>query len=210
MGKEYVKEHYSKSEVLKLGFSEKLISELLPEPILKPNPTFKSAAPMKLWLIKDVEEAMSCTRFLEYQEKAKNRRAGAKKAVLTKEAKLHKEVTNKIEQISVKQISLGELKNNTLSEKSSWYEYQSMLRGDYDLGDPYSADDSTIRRWEVNYIRHNLTEYDDSLYEMSGKVGCHKEYLRYKKAVLLKIGEAYPLLKSECNNQINKLKSADR
>lgn len=194
MGKEYVKEHYSKSEVLKLGFFEKLISELLPEPILKPNPKFKSAAPMKLWLISDVEDAMKTTQFVEYQEKAKKRREGAKKAVATKAAKLHVEVTNKIEQISVKQISLKELKNNTLSEKASWYEYQNMLRGDYyDERDPYSADDSTIRRWEVNYIRHNLTEYDDSLYEMSGKVGCHKEYLRYKEAVLLKIGEAYPL-----------------
>lgn len=146
-------------------------------------------------------------RVLEYQEKAKKRRAGAKKAVLTKESKLHEEVTAKIKQISVKQLSLKDIKNSTLSEKSSWYQYQSTLRGDYDLRDPYSADDSTVQRWEVNYIRHHLTEYDDSLYEMSGKTGCHKEYLRYKEAVLLKVGEVYPSLKSECNSQIVRMQS---
>lgn len=211
MGKEYVKEHYSKSEVLKLGFSEKLISELLPEPILKPNPNFKSAAPMKLWLISDVENAMKTAQFIDYQEKANKRRKGAKKAVLTRAAKLHTEVTNKIEQISVKQLSLEELKENTLSEKASWYSYQQTLRRNHDdERDPYSADQSTVTRWEVNYIRHNLTSYDALLYEMSGKVGRHEEYMRYKEAVLNKIGEAYPSLKSECNNQISRLKSADR
>lgn len=211
MNKEYVKEHYSKSEVLALGFSEKLITNLLPEPILKPNPKFKSAAPMKLWLITDVDEAMKTAEFNEYQEKAKKRREGAKKAVETKTAKLHEEVSTKIDAISVKKIDGNDLIARTLSEKADWFNYQNMLRNNwYDTPDPYNADKQTQERWQVNYIRHNLTQYDESLYEMSGKVGCHSEYIRYKEAVLRKIGETYPKLKEECYRQINKLKSADR
>ena len=53
----------------------------------------------------------------------------------------------------------------------------------------------------VNYIRLNLTSYDAVLYEMSGRVGCHDEYKRYKNAVLDKISSVYPYLSKECSVQ---------
>ena len=40
---------YTKTDVKNLGFSEKMISVLLPEPKKVPNPNYKKAAPMQLW-----------------------------------------------------------------------------------------------------------------------------------------------------------------
>jgi hypothetical protein len=53
----------------------------------------------------------------------------------------------------------------------------------------------------VNYVRHNLTNYEEELYYMSGKVGCHEEYYFYKDAVLDRISETYPELEDACRRQ---------
>lgn len=50
------------------------------------------------------------------------------------------------------------------------------------------------RRNMVNYIRHNLTNYD----ELLGLAGNHSEL---RGAVLRKIGDAYPELLTECARQ---------
>lgn len=198
------KEFYTKTEVLNFGFTEKLITALLPDPVLKQNPIYKSASPMKLWRCEDVDSAMNSEVFISARLKSASRREGAKKAVVTKEAKLFVEVSDKISKISVSRIDLSELRQTTLNEKQGWYNYQASIREKYDdFRSIEGADEQTCRRWMVNYIRHNLTEYDSDLYSMSGRVGCHKEYQRYKLAVLDKIAEVYPELKSECNNQKN-------
>lgn len=43
---EYITLSRVKSEY---GFSDRMVAELLPEPILKPNPNYRCAAPMKLF-----------------------------------------------------------------------------------------------------------------------------------------------------------------
>ena len=68
------------TKVKQMGFSDKLISLLLPEPELVDNPYYKSAAPMKLWNKKDVEEAMKRDEYINYQEKRKKRKTAAEKA----------------------------------------------------------------------------------------------------------------------------------
>ena len=57
----------------------------------------------------------------------------------------------------------------------------------------------------VNHIRHNLTAYDEELYEMKGKVGIGEAYILYKRKVLEAIAVAYPYLKEEVTRQINRL-----
>ena len=193
--------YYTKSEVLHLGFTDKLITALLPDPILKINPHYKSGPQMKLWIQSDVANAMKTAEFTNYQEQARKRREGAAKAVVTKETKLAQEVDKKIQQISVRIIDYGKLMQDTVQSKQDWYEYQAEMRESYDYRDASSADYATQQRWAVNYIRHELTEYDSNLYDMSGKVGCYKEYSRYKNAVLDKIAEFYPFLKDECDRQ---------
>ena len=51
------------------GFTDKLIAELLPEPLLVKNPHYASAAPMKLFRIRQVEKAMETEAYKEAFEK---------------------------------------------------------------------------------------------------------------------------------------------
>jgi len=189
------------TSVKELGFSPKMIETLLPEPILKDNPHYRCAAPMKLWKKKDVNKAMRTKAFKESLKGREKRRQGAARAVETKKAKLHEEVEEQIKQIQVKRINIAKLRQRALDDKQDWYDYQSMLRSNLDFKSAYDADEATIERWMVNYIRHNLTNYDEDLYEMAGKVGCHEEYMNYRRAVMSKIEEIYPELKAECKRQ---------
>ena len=59
-----------------------------------------------------------------------------------------------------------------------------------------NADIDTRKRWAVNYIRHELTNYDWVLERIKGKCGIGEEYNRYKNAVLEEIYKAYPELQS--------------
>ena len=67
------------------------------------------------------------------------------------------------------------------------------------------ADRDTVRRWMVNYIRHNLTRYDEFLYEARGRTGIRFAYPEYRCAVLEEIARVYPELQEECKRQISGL-----
>lgn len=118
--------------------------------------------------------------FKEAVAKRESRRQGAAKAVETKHAKLHAEILEKCNHIEVERIHIKKLRRQAISDKQDWYDYQASMRSyNCDYRCAKNADESTVRRWMVNYIRHNLTQYDDVLYEMSGRVGCHAEYYHY-------------------------------
>ena len=194
---------YTLSELKKIGFNDKLIAILLPEPLLKTNPFYKCAAPMKLWEKKVVEEAMENELFKAHIIKREKRISGAKKAVLTKKNKLMEYVTEKIDQISVIVISKKMLKNDAIffaiERRNYFYDYEDY---EYYHFDPPKE---TVERWMVNHVRHNLTAYDEELYEMKGKVGISEAYVLYKRKVLEAIAVAYPYLTEEVERQINRI-----
>lgn len=193
---EWKPEYYSQSTLKEFGFTTKMIETMLSEPVLKDNPHYRCAAPMKLWLITEVDAVMQTDEFKKAVAKRESRRQGAAKAVETKRAKLHAEIETKIQKIKVEVLPMSQLRDEAIADRQAWYDMD--WENDCDAA---SADEPTIKRWMVNYVRHNLTSYDDVLYRMSGKVGCHNEYLTYKFTVLDKIAEAYPKLKQECNQQ---------
>lgn len=94
------------------------------------------------------------------------------------------------------------LRKAALTAKQNCYDYIAAERGG-GLYDNVAADgdEETIRRWIVNYIRHELTDYDYDLYHTKGRTGCHEQYGRYRDAVLDKIAEAYPNYAEECQRQ---------
>lgn len=182
------------------GFTDKLIKELLPAPILAQNPWYRTAAPMKLWYD---DEVAAISRQPDVAPKLEavlarrgQRQASARKAVETRKAETARVVDKAISSIRVERLPLKQVRRSALWAKAEWYEATEQWDKDVDL-----ADEDTKRRWMVNYIRHNLTDYDDSLYQMSGRPGCHEEYKRYKFAVLEEIAETYPALQSECVRQ---------
>ena len=87
-----------------------------------------------------------------------------------------------IEEYNIHQAEVGHVENMILDEKY--------------------LDNAFLSRIMVNYIRHNLTSYEDLLEELRGKEGKYEAYTKLKNKILEKIAEVYPELKEECNRQM--------
>lgn len=183
------------------GWTKSLINKFLPEPTLKKNPYYKSAAPMKVWDEETVKKVMKTSDFQEAMEKASKRKNAADKAVATKRDNMFNRTEQFINSIKITVLPENELKRRTLYAKQCWYDFHSSDDYCYEKN-AYSADDETINRWIVNYIRHNLVAYDHFLNNIKGKVGSMDAYPEVKIAILQKIAIAYPQYKEECDKQI--------
>lgn len=186
------------------GWTKSLINKFLPEPTLKKNPYYSCAAPMKMWDEKTVKSIMETPEFQADMQKVIKRKKSAKAAVNTKICKMNDDAEHFIASISIKILPDDELKKRTLRKKQEWYQCHPY----YDeWGNPVyrtvrEADEYTLDRWIVNYIRHNLVDYDEFLYKIFGKVGSIEAYPRIKTAVLKKIANVYPQYKDECERQM--------
>lgn len=182
--------YVTKSTLLKRGWSEKSILELLPQPKLVDNPYYKKAAKMKLQDLRIVEDKEKTKKFKEYAKK-KAKRSNVMKKVADRKRKETIEASKKFD-IKVERINIEELKYKALKAKEEWYD----ITGQFDrVGSVYRADKETIKRWEINYIRHNLTNYDEELKKLYRKVGKLDAYVNYKEILMKKIYETYPELK---------------
>ena len=188
------------------GWTKSLINKFLPDPVLKPNPHYGSSSPMRLWEEDTVKQVMMTPEFQDAMEKANKRKKSASKAVETKCSKMNHNVQQFIDAITIKVLPDGELKNRALKAKQEWYQcHPYSSNGDWItesyVKDVYGADEETLNRWIVNYIRHNLVSYDNFLDGIGGKVGSTEAYPEVKISVLEKIAVAYPQYKDECERQ---------
>ena len=154
----------SQTTVLSMGFTKSMIDKLLPPPILKRNPHYASSSPMKLWREDDVRSVMETQEFQTMAAKSAARKAASAKAVETKRQKAELLTDELIKNIKVRRWNMAVLERKTLDDK----ELRNLEHGNYDMPMP---DTKTLERWMVNFIRHNLCEYDDSLEELFGLVG---------------------------------------
>lgn len=188
--------YYTYSNLLKMGFTKKLIEEHLHEPLLKDNPHYRMGPKMKLYLAKDVEKFMKTDIFLNYQESRKNRVNAPIKNASKRREENYRYIDDEISQITVKRVPLDELERLTIEAKVDWLLW---TRDDFYGFDDLS--DETLARWMINYIRHNLTNYDEILDNIKGKFGVEEAYIKYKKILMLKIKEVYPELFIETKEQ---------
>ena len=188
--------YYTYSNLSKMGFTKKLIEEHLHEPLLKDNPHYRMGPKMKLYLAKDVEKFMKTDIFLNYQESRKNRVNAPIKNASKRREENYRYIDDEISQITVKRVPLDELERLTIEAKVDWLLW---TRDDFYGFDDLS--DETLARWMINYIRHNLTNYDEILDNIKGKFGVEEAYIKYKKILMLKIKEVYPELFIETKEQ---------
>lgn len=181
----------TKSEVLSRGFTEAMIIKLLPNPILKPNPRYKNAAPMKLYKLSDVISAQKTEEYKTLYEKWQKKKFSSTKSVNAKKEKLTDYGKLLADNITVIVLPRKEIVQRVCEHKH--------------LVDEYEVRREVMDRWIVNYIRHNLTIYDNDLNLFKGKTGKQEAYKIYKKTCLQKIAEAYPQLLEECEAQIEKI-----
>lgn len=192
-------EKLTKTQVKELGFSDRLIDSLLPEPELRDNPFYRFAgAPMKLWRKDDVDRAMDTDEFREHLKKREKRSQAARKAVETKRKRTMEHVEELIPQIRVQGgWTEEEIRDAARRSHNDW----EIAKGNYGDLSFMCTDKPTVDRWMVNFVRHELTDYDHELYDMKGMTGVDEAHDLYHDAVLSAIAKAYPFLKKECNRQ---------
>jgi len=191
----------TQSTVIEMGFTKSMIEKLLPEPTLKANPHYKCASPMKLWDESVVIAVMDSDEYQEMLKAKQNRKSSAAKAVETKRAKAEMILDSVLKSITIAKIDMKQLRDEALKAKQEWYDINTRW-DDYEIRNAYEADENTVERWMVNYIRHNLCTYDNGLSAIYGKTGKGELYTRLKRTILERIAETYPELSDECDNQI--------
>lgn len=190
MEKDKKVKYITKTTLLDRGWTEKSIDEILPPPKLVDNPHYKCASPMQLWEEKLVKQKERTKKFKEYADRKAKRSQAMQKSI-----EKRKNETIEIAQnfdISVERIDINDLKKQTLNSKWNWY----MDTEQYDRAEYVdSVDQDTLVRWEINYIRHNLSNYDYELEKLYKRIGKSDAYFEYRKKLMEKIKEVYPEFK---------------
>jgi hypothetical protein len=192
------------SELKDRGWTQSLITLFLGDPDeLRTNPRYRSGPPMKLYGMRRVKKAESSAKFRIAQENRKGRRLAAQKALATKRKKIE-EYLETVE-IEVPQITKEELIRRVCDNYNAGLVcvIQDRLRAHP------NSDSKFLERICVNYLRHCLTEYEDHLKEIAGKVGVHDAYLEIKMMVLDAIAVRYDWLSAECSRQEKRLRDQE-
>ena len=140
--------------------------------------------------------------FTELKMKATGRQAAMKAVADAKRTGNIAKFSARVDSVKIPALTEDELKLRTIKSKQRWHAYQSELRGEVDDGiDIENLPANVLHRWEVNFIRHELTRYEKLLNQIRGLVGTRDIYTVIKGEILDKIATAYPWLKDECYRQ---------
>jgi hypothetical protein len=151
---------------------------------------YRSAAPVCHYDDARVFAAEESFEFIQAKAQGQRRREGAAKAVETKRQQVQSYLDTL--EIVVPEISADILCCRACNHYNG--------RSDYWYAEP-DDDPLFLARITVNYLRHQLTCYEDALDAITGKVGAISAYLTIKNMVLTAIGVVYPSLENECNRQ---------
>jgi len=158
------------------------------------NPMYKSAAPQQLYLVSRVEAAETTEEFRAWVEKSKVRRASSKGA-----AEVRRQETVDAAKAIVVEVPTFDLEQ-LIRKACASYNQLNSYRDGFVAATPNSSPEF-LDRIAVNYLRHQMTDYEELLDRQFGKVGTAeaKEVIREK--VYDAIGDTYPSLADECFSQ---------
>jgi len=180
------------------GWTPAMVRDLLGEPDeLRPNPAYRTAPPMRLWSAERVADAEADPGFTARKSRAQSRSAPSAKAAGRKRDEL-------LEKVSAVEISVPQMAWNTLVRGAcAHYNALQLARGndDYDQATP-DSDPAFLERIAVNYLRHELSDYEPELARLFGQVGRADASSVVRKRVYNAIADAYPDLASECSRQL--------
>ena len=180
----------TKSAVLdRDGWSKSILDELLGEPDLRKK-QFGRSNPVFLYQLDRVTCAEATDLFLAKQDALARRKQAAQKAVKTKTKNLLQEVSRMT--VAVKKVKNVEALAIVAYNDRNW-EARDLASID--------SDKDFLDRICVNYIRHELTEYDASLEVVAGKTGSSKAVSAIRDKIYASIAERYPKYADECDKQ---------
>ena len=142
---------------------------------------------MKLYFSNKLEELEKTEQFCNLIAKSQSRKDGAKKAVETKIAKLY----NYVETVPIEIEFTPEPKvtYEAIEAYNIWQENRpSVINGNNSYQEAFiKSDEVFLCRIRGNYIRHNLTNYDEILAVIKGHTGISEVYPDLKKKVMSRI-----------------------
>ncbi len=187
------RKYHTSASLKERGWSDTMIKNILGEPDdYMDNPHYKCAAPMRLWTVEHVRKAERRKVFKEAAAKYAARKDGAaaaaRKAVETKREKClsyARTVT-----IDIPVMPKDELLTEAIDSYNEWHlwDRRCLMLADKD------SDPDFLNRITVNYLRHECTEYDEHLRELSGSVGIEEAHDILKGRVNEAICKTYPHL----------------
>ena len=175
--------------LMRSGWSKSLLVKLLGDPDLRKKQHGRTNS-MCLYDLERVQSAESDVVFLAAQESLAKRKISAQKAVETKVSQLMDAVSCMV--INVKQIKRVEAFAIEAYNERNTDEFNSVS---------CKSDRAFLDRICVNFIRHELTEYDISLESVAGKTGIVQAVDAIREKVYAAISVSYPIFKSECERQ---------
>lgn len=185
------------------GWTESLIKRFMPEPCMTiPNRVYRSAPPYRLYREGRVADVEATGLWQQAASVARDRGARAKRATETKREALL-ETIRRLE-IKVPQIERDELIERACDSYNS-HKLGLYLERGYEYT-PASKDSNPqfLERLMVNYLRHEMTDYERLLARTYGRVGVRAAYYEIAKKVYDAIARAYPDLFDECDRQLKK------
>ena len=191
------KQFITKTDLISIRkWTDRLIKKYMPVPDeIRNNPHYGRASEMKLYKISRVESIEKNEHFLIDFQKTILRRKSSAKMVETKKDNLLIEISEL--PISVEFIPRYELVPLVIDDYNDRNYYKDYLT----LRD---LDQSTLERLTVNYIRHQLTSYDQCLGLIFSKVGKKEGYRLLRERIYNCISESYPELTRECTLQFRR------
>lgn len=182
------------------GWSPSAIVKFLGvEDFERPNPRYRSGSPMRLWLESKVIAVEASPDFVASMAKTEARKQAGKLSAETKRNQLFAEIS-KLD-VRVRKISLRALLGNAIRHYNEFKEQTSWSRGGDFMPATTNSDPAFLERIQVNYIRHQLTDYDTELEEIAGRTGVGEGVARIRGRVFDAIGASYPEFRDECGRQ---------
>ncbi len=186
----------AKSQVLDRGWTDTLVKKFLPDPDeIKPNPIYKSAAPMKLYKLERVEVVETTDQFKKEMLKTVARKKVAQK-VVQKKSNETMEYVDKFH-IKVKKLSDSYLIKCACDSYNDWHWEKG---NDFEQASK-DSDPLFLERICVNYLRHEMSHYEQYLDQIFGKVGKFEAYNLIRSRIFAEIARLYPWLAGECQRQ---------
>ena len=188
----------TKSNLKERGWTEKTIERWLGEADrTKTNPYRKSGPPMQLYRLDRVVETEANPEFVASQAGLDKRRESAAKAVATKE----KQTMDYVRGL-VPSVGIIHDKNTLIEAACEHYNDLHASRGHDDKYAHPRSDQDFLQRITVNFLRHQMSGYEDHLDQVFGKTGAGNARLVIRDKVLRAIADSYPWLASECFRQM--------
>jgi hypothetical protein len=171
------------------GWTPSIVEKLLGEAdTTRPNPCYRSAAPMRLYAEVRVEVAERSAEFERLRARAADRRRSATAAA----ERRMETVLQRARSLPIK-VASGRSQSDVIRAACRSYNAAKSGREDYEPATP-DSDERFLMRIALNYVRHELTRYDAALLDQYGRIGADEARDVVRHRVVDAIVDAYPWL----------------